>query len=261
MSDTTYIQDRIFTDPLYPDGDTLKLDGNKSAKYVIENCVFSYMNADPTKQDEIISCFNGADVTIRNCLFFGGIKAILAGNGDSPIADTQRGRLEMYRCFIGNAGRRCPEVKHGYKAYLNECWFSQWGYCFDERAFGAWASHGGTIVAEGCIFTNNKYTLGFANRWRDRLSHISFAISQGGLSELLKSSNYTSGVFRGLTSFGSGTVYATRCYRNSKHIRIDNCQDFLTDTQATKIVANIASTCPDIADYSRLLLDLWDDTF
>lgn len=257
------IQNQVFNMTHYDNGDVLRCYG-KEDHFVIENCVFNFFGVPNDVQDELVSCIEGASVHIKNCVFLGGIKAILAGNGDHPISDTESGTLYMDNCFIGWSGRRCPEVKHGVKAYMRNCWIHDWGiYAFDQRAFGAWACDGGVIAAERCLFTRTPgLTVEWYNRWKDRFNHVGFAINRKGIGELFRPRNWRSGLYRGLTAWDTGTVYASKCYRNNNDIIVENCSEFLQATDAVKIVQQIQDTCPDTYPYmDDTLIGLWYSLF
>lgn len=257
------IKNQVYTKPHYSNGDILRCYGHEAETHVIENCVFELSTTPPAKQDEMLSCINGADVTIRNCVFFGGIKAILAGNGDHPVNDMKHGRLTMENCFIGWSGRRCPEVKHGVQAIMRNCWIHDWGTCFDTRAFGAWACDGGIIVAENCLFTRSEFNnLSILDSLKDRLNHVGFAVNRNGIGEIFKLRNYRSGLYRGLTAWSNGIVFASKCYRNSRDIIVENCNEFISAAEAVQIVQQIQDACPDTHHYmDETLMELWYSLF
>ena len=257
------IENQVFDKPTYENGDIIRCYGNQADKFLIKNCVFNILSLPEDKQDEIISCINGADVHIENCIFLGGIKAVMAGNGEYPVADSVQGKLTMENCFIGWSGRRCPEVKHGIKATMRNCWIHDWGTYFDQRAFGAWACDGGIIAAEQCLFTRTpNATIEWYNRWKDRFNHVGFAINRRGIGELFRPRNWRSGLYRGLTAWGNGVVYASKCYRNNNDIIIENCNEYLTRNQAAIIVEHLNNFCPNPQSYiDDTLLGLWYSLF
>lgn len=259
----TVIENKVFDKPLYDNGDVIRCYGNPGDYFIIKNCVFNFLSYDVDVLDELVSCVNGSDVRIENCIFLGGPKAVMAGNGEFPIADSIHGALEMENCFIGWSGRRCPEVKHGVKATMRNCWIHDWGAYFDTRAFGAWACDGGTIIAEHCLFTQTPgSSLPFFLSWKDRFNHVGFAINRSGFGEVFNSYNWRSGLYRALTSWGTGMVYASKCYQNNPAIIIENCNEYLTKSQAEVIVNHLNVVCPNPQPYiDDTLLGLWDSLF
>ncbi|MBQ3569594.1 MAG: hypothetical protein IJA20_02850 [Methanocorpusculum sp.] len=259
----TVIENQVFDKPCYDNGDVIRCFGNPGDYFVIKNCVFNFLSYDVDALDELVSCVNGADVHIENCIFLGGPKAVMAGNGEYPIADSTHGSLVMENCFIGWSGRRCPEVKHGVKATMRNCWIHDWGMYFDTRAFGAWACDGGTIIAEHCLFTRTlDSSFSFFLSWKDRFNHLGFAINRNGIGELFRPRNWRSGLNRALTAWDTGTVYASKCYCNSDDIIIENCNEYLTKNQAIVIVEHLNNLCPNPQPYiDDTLLGLWDSLF
>ena len=133
----------IFNKLAHPQADALTLVEDT----VINCCIFDFRNIPLSEQDEIVSGVDGPKVTIRNSLFLGGIKAMLAGNGDHLINDSATARWDLENCIIIGSGRRCPEAQDGTIVTMRKCWIHNWGHTFDVRAFGAWAHRGGKILA------------------------------------------------------------------------------------------------------------------
>ena len=50
---------------------------------------------------------------------------------------------------------------------------------------------------------------------------------------------------RGLTSSTGGLVLGTRCYRNRRWIRLENCDPFIDSAEALQIVADIDVLMPE----------------
>ena len=258
MKDVVVYKDEIFTEPRDSQGNILILDGNKAERYEIINCAFHFSPIPYPKEDEFITGINGAHVVIKNCIFLGGIKPIMCGNGDSPCADISRGRLEMERCFLAYGGRRCPEVKHGVTATMRDCWLYNWGATFDTRAFGAWATDGGRIAAEHCVFTQYHNRLGLKNSIKDIANHVGDAVNRKGILEIFKPRNYKRGIYRALTATDTGLVFASKCYRNDERIIIQNCEEYIDYVAATDIVARIADSCSMFTEYFQSsMMDMW----
>ena len=213
---------------------------------LIEDCVIDFTALPKNEQDEGISGVNGAKVTMRRCVLINCRKAILAGNGDHPDADAQGAEWLIEDCILIGCGRRCPEAQDGARVTMRRCWMHNWGRAFDVRAFGAWAHHGGRIVAEDCIFTQSGglLSLGVLNAVRDIANHIGQAVNDGGLAALFKARTYLPGVCRGLTADAGGVVGAVRCYRNRPWIRIDGLASVMSEGESLELAARLVKGCP-----------------
>lgn len=213
---------------------------------IISDRVFDFRGYPTSQQDEVISGVNGATVRLERCVILGGIKALLAGNGDHPGNDINCAHWDMEDCIIIGAGRRCPEAQDGTTVTMRRCWLHNWGRTFDVRAFGAWAHRGGRIVSEDCLFTQsgNILSLGLRNSLVDVANHIGQAVNDYGLSALLRLRTYLPGVCRGLTADTGGLALATRCYRNRRWIRIENCDPYMDRDDARLIVQRIDAVMP-----------------
>lgn len=213
---------------------------------VISDKVFDLRQCPHADQDEIITGVDGARVHLSRCLILGGIKALLAGNGDHPGNDARYARWDLEDCVIMDAGRRCPEVQDCVELTMRRCWVHDWGRAFDVRAFGAWAHRGGRLVAEDCLFTQSGgiFSLGLRTTIADIFAHIGQAWNDEGLPGLLRWQTYLPGVCRGLTSSTGGLVLATRCFRNRPWIRIDNCDPFISRRDAIVIAEHIDAAMP-----------------
>ena len=214
----------------------------------ITNCVFDFRSGDTENMDECLDCVDGAIVKLKGCIIIGGIKAILAGNGDHPENDAKYGRLEMEDCVLIGNGRRCPEAQDGVIVTMKRCWIHNWGERFDVRAFGAWAHRGAKITAEECLFTQSGtiLSLGIKNTIVDLANHIGQAWNDHSKFRLLP------GVARGLTADTDGEVSAHRCYRNKKWIAIDGCDSFIESDEALSIAMQIESNCRDLRPWLGL---------
>lgn len=231
----------------------------------IVNSVFDFRAVPAAEQDEVISMVAGASLRLKNCVILGGIKAILAGNGDHPCADWPVSRLDMENCVILGSGRRCPEAQDGTTIIMRKCWIHDWGKAFDVRAFGAWARRGGRIIAEDCLFTQPRsfLPLGWRTLVQDMVGHVGNAVNVAGVLALFSSRTWLSGGCRGLTAETEtgGFVLASRCYRNRRWIRIDNCSSFLPRSAAREIVVSLEKACPDVGGLTgSSLTEIFDQT-
>lgn len=238
----------VCTGPASPGEDGLTVYGSSGTVEVIGR-VFDFRGVPADEQDEVISGVDGAVVRLRGCVILGGIKAILAGNSEYPVADVTQARWDLEECVIMGSGRRCPEAQDGVTVTMRRCWIHDWGQAFDVRAFGAWAHRSGRIIAEDCIFTRSGglLALGLRNTLRDVANHIGQAVNDYGLRALLRPRTYLPGVCRGLTADTGGLALATRCYRNRRWIRLEGCNDFMDYGRALDTVAlHIEPQCPDM---------------
>ena len=179
----------------------------------------------------------------------GGIKAVLAGNGDHPGNDVRAARWLLEDSVIIGAGRRCPEAQDGTTVIMRRCWIHDFGQTFDVRAFGGWAHRGARIIAEDCLFTQSEiwpWGLDVLTAIKDEGNHIGQAVNDNGLAALLHPRTYLPGPCRGLTADTGGLVLATRCYRNRPWIMIDGCNNYIDRAAARQIVAQIEAVCPDM---------------
>lgn len=245
MSLPTEVVGHVSLGPESPEGDGLVAIGPHRMTSVLLS-TYDWRSCPVDTQDEVISGVNGARVLLRSVVILGGIKAILAGNGDHPGNDSDLGHWEIEDCVILGSGRRCPEVQDGVSLTMRRCWIHDWGRHFDTRAFGAWAHRGGRIIAEDCLFTQSSGLLGLGlrNTVVDLANHIGQAVNDEGLPALLRPRTYLPGICRGLTADTGGFVLATRCYRNRSWIRLENCDPYISRSEAITIVEHIDATLP-----------------
>ena len=245
----TEFNGRVFTAPPAAGDDAITAYGPGRVT-LIQQCVFDFRNCPQDQQDEIIDGVRGAVVRLQGCVILGGIKAMLAGNGDNPGNDVRYANWELENCVIIGSGRRCPEAQDGAAVTMRRCWIHNWGRSFDVRVFGAWAHRGALIAAEDCLFTQSSFWgPGLRNMLVDLGNHIGQAVNDNGLAALLRPRTYLPGVCRGLTASTGGQTLATRCYRNKNWIRVDGCNAYIDREQARAVVATIANACPDVTKY------------
>lgn len=220
-----------------PKADGLTVHGIEDEAFLVEDHVFDFRNIPENVQDEVLSGVNAARVTMRRCIILGGIKAILAGNGDHPLEDYGQASWELEDCAILYSGRRCPEAQDGTRVTMRRCWVHGWGHSFDVRSFGAWAHRGGVILAEDCLFTQDSFfACGLAESATDLANHIGQAVNQYKLPALLHWRTWLPGACRGLTADTGGLVLGNRCWTNKWWVRLENAENML-DTPAAKALA------------------------
>ena len=251
MSIINRITGGVCTGPVNPGGDGLIIYGPHQPTEIRQR-VYDFRKCPKADQDEVLSGVDGADVRLSGVVILGGIKAILAGNGDHPGNDVRYARWELEDCVIIGSGRRCPEAQDGTTITMRRCWIHDWGAHFDVRSFGAWAHRGARIIAEDCLFTQSEiwpWGLDVLTAMTDLGNHIGQAVNDHGLAALLHPRSYLPGPCRGLTADTGGLALATRCYRNRRWIRIEGCSDYIDRSAARQIVAQIQDACPDMRPY------------
>lgn len=236
-------------------GFRVNTDGSGPWITTVNDVVFDFRDCPVGQQDEVISLVCGANVHMYNCAIFGGIKAILAGNGDHPIEDRRFGTLNMHQCFIGWSGRRCPEAQSHVVVGMTNCWLHDWGSTFDTKAFGAYAKHGAFIQARNCLFTQTASTrlgLGLVNTVKDIANHIGQAVHDHGIMGIFYGSSWVPGIARGLGNdapgLSEGRTRAITCYRNRDWIRLGESNgEELSQSEARNIAHRFDVTMPSMA--------------
>lgn len=251
MSIINQITGGVCTGPIKPKDDGLTVYGSSQQPTEVRQRVYDFQRYPKADQDEVLSGVDGAVVRLSGVVILGGIKAVLAGNGDHPGNDVSYAQWLLEDCVIIGAGRRCPEAQDGATVTMRRCWIHDWGRTFDVRAFGGWAHRGARIIAEDCLFTQSHlwpWELDVMTAIKDVGNHIGQAVNDHGLSALLCPRTYLPGVCRGLTADTGGLVLATRCYRNRRWIKIDGCNYYIDRAAARQIVAQIEAVCPDMTE-------------
>lgn len=250
----------VSTGPETPGGDGLIAYGPHTVTDVRQR-VYDWRACPKSTQDEVISGVDGAVVWLSGVVILGGIKALLAGNGDHPINDSQANWV-ISDCVLIGSGRRCPEVQDGVQVTMRRCWVHDWGGTFDVRGFGGWAHRGGRIIAEDCLFTQSSGLLGFGllNTFIDLANHVGQSVNDYGLGALFRPRTYMPGICRALTADTGGQVIATRCYRNRRWISIDGCDPLIGRDKARAIVAHIEAACADMRPFLGTTLTNFFDT-
>lgn len=252
MSIINQIIGGVRTGPAKPKEDGLTVYGSDLQPTEVRQRVYDFRGCPKADQDEVLSGVDGADVRLSGVVILGGIKAILAGNGDHPGNDVRAARWLLEDCVIIGAGRRCPEAQDGATVTMRRCWVHDFGQTFDVRAFGGWAHRGARITAEDCLFTQSDlwpWGLDVLTAISDLGNHIGQAVNDNGLAALLRPRTYMPGPCRGLTADTGGLVLATRCYRNRRWIKIDGCNRYIDRAAARQVVAQIESVCPDTTPF------------
>lgn len=196
-------------------GDGLVIWGSQTSDedVSIKNCTIDFSNMPCNKLDENISFVKGARAEVENCLFTGGIKLALCGNGDYPVEDNLM-NINFKNCVFKDFGRRGPEAQDGALVRLENCVIWNWGTesRFDVRSFAGWAHSGARIVASNCVFIQDKFfQCSLKNMIIDILNHIGNDYNDGCLSY----KSFIPGVMKGLFSTDEGSVVAyNELYKN-----------------------------------------------
>lgn len=252
MSIINQITGGVCTGPIKPKDDGLTVYGSSQQPTEVRQRVYDFQRYPKADQDEVLSGVDGAVVRLSGVVILGGIKAILAGNGDHPGKDVRYARWLLEDCVIIGAGRRCPEAQDGATVTMRRCWVHDWGRTFNVRSFGGWAHRGARIIAEDCLFTQSDlwpWGLDMLTAIKDVGNHIGQAVNDHGLTALLHPRTYLPGPCRGLTADTGGLVLATHCYRNRRWIKIDGCNYYIDRAAARQLVAQIEAVCPDMTPY------------
>ena len=251
MSIINQITGGVCTGPAKPKDDGLTVYGSSQQSTDVRQRVYDFRRYPKADQDEVLSGVDGAVVRLSGVVILGGIKAVLAGNGDHPSNDVSYAQWLLEDCVIIGAGRRCPEAQDGATVTMRRCWIHDWGRTFDVRGFGAWAHRGARIIAEDSLFTQSDlwpWGMDVLTAMTDLGNHIGQAVNDNGLAALLRPRTYLPGPCRGLTADTGGLVLGTRCYRNRRWIKIDGCNNYIDRAAARKIVEQIEAICPDMTE-------------
>ena len=216
---------------LYIDAPTPKADGeghgfarDYAAHFELEDCYIDLSKFPPHSFDETVAFTCGASATLRRCVIVGGGKHILIGSGDAAKRQEEEGNTVTFsECVFMDFSRRGPEVQSGMTCILDGCLIANWGVPgrFHERAFAAWAHHGGRIYAQDTIFMQDKLWHGLPLALQDLGNHIGTAFNYRKLRGLIDPSTWIPGVLRGLVATDGGLVTAKNCGRSHRAIHVD----------------------------------------
>ena len=138
-----------------PDAGGHGLDMSHGQDWLVEDCLID-LSACPLDQlDEAVGVVWGSSAVFRRCVIRGAGKLVLCGSGDAAKIAVEHGQTVTFEdCVLEDFGRRGPEAQSGMRVILQDCLIRNWGAPdrFDVRSFGAWAHHGGSIEAVGCVF-------------------------------------------------------------------------------------------------------------
>lgn len=203
---------KYITEPAQLQGDGIGLcDGQH---WTVHHCIVDFSACQLDEIDEAVGVTWGSSAHFYNCVFRGAGKLVLLGCGDKDKVPVEQGKSVTFEhCLFENFGRRGPEVQDGMTAVLTNCVIRDWGVPerFTERAFGAWAHHGGRIIAQNCVFLQD-VNPGLWLWLRDHIGHLGQAINDRGVLGIFSHDAWTSGYRRALTADWSGHVEARHCY-------------------------------------------------
>ena len=207
-----------------PDAGGHGLDMSHGQDWLVEDCLID-LSACPLDQlDEAVGVVWGSSAVFRRCVIRGAGKLVLCGSGDVEAVPKESGRTVTFEgCVLEDFGRRGPEAQSGMRVMLHGCLIRNW--CapdrFDVRSFGAWAHHGGSIEAVGCVFDQPRFWRGWRIMVRDWLAHIGQSWNDEGLRGPLRPANWLPGVCRGLVATAGGQVRAANCHATRWWIRLE----------------------------------------
>ena len=207
-----------------PDTGGHGLDMSNGQDWLVEDCLID-LSACPLDQlDEAVGVVWGSSAVFRRCVIRGAGKLVLCGSGDAAKIAVEHGKTVTFEgCVLENFGRRGPEAQSGMRVMLWGCLIRNWDAPdrFDVRSFGAWAHHGGSIEAVGCVFDQSCLWRGWQIMVRDWLAHLGQAWTDEGLHGPLRPANWLPGVCRGLTATAGGHVRAETCRATRWWIRLE----------------------------------------
>lgn len=234
-----YPMNKIITAP-NEQGDGISFFDGKH--HELRDCVVDFSAQDLSDIDEALGITWGSSAMITDCVFRGAGKLVLCGSGDTDKKALERGKVVTFRhCLFENFGRRGPEVQDGMRVYLENCVIRNWGYPdrFTVRSFGAWA-HGtdSLISAINCVFWQE-------NKWgshpvKDLIGHIGQAYNDTGLKGFFSKDAWRPGNWRGLVASDGGIARAYNCYVNHDWITVENCDGWMSETDAISLVGSFA---------------------
>ena len=216
------IEDQYITAPTGAGGDGITVYGSDGL-VVIRRCVVDLGSWPLKRLDEGLSGVDGARAVVRETRLARVGKGVLWGNGDYPETDPGA-ELVLEDCIVRDIGRRAPEAQDGVRVTMRRCVIRNWGIRgrFTVRAFAAWAHDGASILAEDCVFWQDRFLQ--AGLWGfvvDLANWIGWCWQRRDWNLLHW---FLPGVCRGLTASQGGKVSARRCYANHWWIRLQGHQ-------------------------------------
>ena len=217
--------------------------------WLVEDCLID-LSAYPLGQlDEAVGVVWGSSAVFRRCVIRGAGKLVLCGSGDAAKIAVEHGKTVTFEgCVLENFGRRGPEAQSGMRVILQDCLIRNWGAPdrFDVRSFGAWAHHGGSIEAVGCVFDQSCLWRGWHIMVRDWLAHIGQSWNDEGPRGLLRPANWLPGVCRGLVATAGGRVQTRHCYATPWWIRLEERRGDMSRKDAAEMVRRLEAMRQDM---------------
>lgn len=209
----------------------------------VKNCTIDFSTVSSDKLDENISFVKGTRAVVENCVFTGGIKLALCGNGDFPVEDNAM-YIQFKNCVFKDFGRRGPEVQDGALVTLENCVIWNWGKedRFDVRNFAGWAHSGARIIASDCVFIQDKFfQCSLKNMLIDIANHIGNDFNDGCLSY----KTFIPGVMKGLFSTDEGSIVIYNNIYKNRWVYVEGCR-FLhrgSKQKARRIIHSVFTSC------------------
>lgn len=208
------------------------------------DCIIDFSQYDGDDLDEACSVTWGASTTFERCVIRGASKLFLCGSGDADKADLEADKhVVLKECILENFGRRGPEAQCMMMVTLEDCLIRNWGDpdYFDVRNFACWAHDDATIIANRCVFWQDRFWRPLGQMIRDLANHIGQAWNDFGPLALFCPSTYRPGVCRGLTTSDGGSVAAIECYKNHWWISLENRDGVMDGLGAEILMARLES--------------------
>jgi len=210
----------------------------------VQNSTIDFSGLPLDEQDEACAVTWGASALFERCRIRGAGKLFLCGSGDAERRADEKGcTVTLKECLLENFSRCGPEVQCGMRVIMEDCAVIFWGHPnhFTVRAFGAWAHHGGVIVATHCVF-NNIDRLAKRQRKADRWRHFWQALHDNGLRAIFDPLTYAAGWRRGLTASNTGRVVAIDCYA-SPGVIVQGQVGGMGMIEANTLLAHLVNVC------------------
>lgn len=214
--------------------------------YYVHDCIIDLSDCPLNAIDEAIGITCGAHGLIENCLIRGAGKLILCGCGDDPneVPEAAREigkRVVIKNCVLEDFGRRGPEVQGGMEVVLSQCVIRNWGMSnrFTERAFGAWAHNGGSLIIQHCVFHNSHIWPGLKLWLLDHIGHFGQAWNERGFKAIFSRDAWLSGYRRAATKGPKGRIDCVQCYGTDKRLVIEGNIAPMSKGQAHKMMAQL----------------------
>lgn len=232
-------------------GDGIRLFGENNPNHFSRSCI-DFSDKPCSELDENISTINGCIAFVSDCVFSGGIKLALNGNGDFPERD-RFGYVKYENCIFKEFGRRGPEAQDGVRVILENCIICNWGIedRFDVRSFAGWAHSNANIIFKNCVFLQEIFfQSSLKNFFIDLGNHIGNDVNDKDFTW----KTLLPGVCKGSYSSDGGFSCCIDCYKNKWWIYLENRINKMSKNKAEEVIKEVcAKTEQDAGYFLRLL--------